>query len=403
MTNDDASGSPAVAEPISAVGLALIARLLWVVCCTIAMTGLLIDHFESGWSTLMAVILVTGLAAVGVRRAAAKRRRRGVLKLLLVGGLLATAFSGAEKVLFVAGFRYSSHIEFGWPPQEDIQKDFEADPDLFWMLKEEFVGNKPPLKKAADEVRIAYLGDSVTYQHGWVELVHRALDRDMVVPVSYLNAGVPGYTSHQGVIRLQRDVLPYSPDVVLIYFGWNDHWLARGEPDSQKEKGGPWNAVADSFVADSRVLQLTVRVSDYVHYKTTQSRSDRDGPPICRVSKDEYRANLEHIIDLCEQTGAIPVLLTAPTNQTEDNIQFLLIRRSMIRSPGEAVQLHRQYNDVVRSIARERSVNLIDLDEAISGHTQCFTKDGIHFTEKGHKEAAPILIEPIKALVRSNM
>ena len=44
--------------------------------------------------------------------------------------------------------------------------------------------------------------------------------------IDSVDMAVPGYTSEQGRIRVERDLARYQPDLVTICFGWNDVNLA---------------------------------------------------------------------------------------------------------------------------------------------------------------------------------
>ncbi len=97
--------------------------------------------------------------------------------------------------------------------------------------------------RGAQPVTIAFLGDSVT--HGCFELyTHEATGRVLPVyeqqsayharlkkmlgriypaaAVNVINAGVSGDSSGQGLARLERDVLRFDPDLVVVCFGLND-------------------------------------------------------------------------------------------------------------------------------------------------------------------------------------
>ncbi len=91
-------------------------------------------------------------------------------------------------------------------------------------------------------VTMAFLGDSVTqgcfevYQDESRNIVpvfdqksayHAYLKRILAalypgVPVNMINAGISGDTAAQGVQRLERDVLRYSPDLAVVCYGLND-------------------------------------------------------------------------------------------------------------------------------------------------------------------------------------
>ena len=91
-------------------------------------------------------------------------------------------------------------------------------------------------------VTIAFLGDSVTQgcfdvywkPAGSVQTVfnqengyHRKLAKLLAmlypaVPFNMINAGISGTTAPMGLERLERDVLAYHPDLVVVCFGLND-------------------------------------------------------------------------------------------------------------------------------------------------------------------------------------
>lgn len=88
---------------------------------------------------------------------------------------------------------------------------------------------------------IAFLGDSVTQgcfeiyvEQGQLLTAFRAEDGYVTkvksllgilypsVPVSIINAGISGQNAELGLERLERDVLSYKPDLVVVCFGLND-------------------------------------------------------------------------------------------------------------------------------------------------------------------------------------
>lgn len=106
-------------------------------------------------------------------------------------------------------------------------------------------------KKQADiwnerQPTIAFLGDSVT--HGCFELYVKndrieagVRTKDSysekvkaifgklypTVPLNIINAGLSGDTAENGLKRLERDVLSYRPDTVVVCYGLNDAMFGR--------------------------------------------------------------------------------------------------------------------------------------------------------------------------------
>ena len=63
---------------------------------------------------------------------------------------------------------------------------------------------------------IVAFGDSVTCNGGWTETVSDMIGCEVI------NAGVSADRVTEGLKRLDKDVLKYSPDIVLVMFGIND-------------------------------------------------------------------------------------------------------------------------------------------------------------------------------------
>ena len=92
-------------------------------------------------------------------------------------------------------------------------------------------------------------GDSLTDgppRGGWPSWLNRLLQEQGRAGgrrFEVMNAGVAGYSSHQGVLRFLQEVDRYQPDLVLVSFGWNDAAEAIGQPD-KTFKIPPWPMVA---------------------------------------------------------------------------------------------------------------------------------------------------------------
>jgi hypothetical protein len=77
--------------------------------------------------------------------------------------------------------------------------------------------------EAGKEVRIAYLGGSITAQDGWRPKTLAWFQRSFPkAKVSQINAAIGGTGSDLGVFRLQQDVLDYRPDLLFVEFAVND-------------------------------------------------------------------------------------------------------------------------------------------------------------------------------------
>lgn len=104
-------------------------------------------------------------------------------------------------------------------------------------------GNTKPMQdvikraQSGEKVTLAYLGGSITEGiSAGSDLCYAKLSCDHFAEkfgtgdnVNYVNAGISGTPSKLGILRLDRDVLAYDPDIVFIEFAVNDG----GEADYQ--------------------------------------------------------------------------------------------------------------------------------------------------------------------------
>jgi len=76
---------------------------------------------------------------------------------------------------------------------------------------------------AGEEVRIGYLGGSITAQAGWrVKTLKWFQEQYPKAKVSEINAAIGGTGSDLGVFRVEHDVLREKPDLMFVEFAVND-------------------------------------------------------------------------------------------------------------------------------------------------------------------------------------
>lgn len=77
--------------------------------------------------------------------------------------------------------------------------------------------------KAGNEVRIAYLGGSITAQNGWRPLtLNWFREQFPEATIEQIHAAIGGTGSDLGVFRLRKDVLDKGPDLLFVEFAVND-------------------------------------------------------------------------------------------------------------------------------------------------------------------------------------
>ena len=283
-----------------------------------------------------------------------------------------------EGALRLSGFSfvlYPEDIEFGRPDPVTLRAGFLEDDSLFWVKKD-----YPAILERArrEHPPLVLLGDSCTHLGAWDEALAELATRRFGDAPSWANLAVAGWSSHQGRRQLERDVADLDPEVVTLFFGWNDHWIGFGLEDRTIDEvkrvfSKRWSSV--------RLVQLATRA-------TVAWRARRSGYPN-RVSLDDFADNLDAMVKQTRALGAQPVLFTAPSNHAPGSEPPELAGR-FLRDLAELVPMHRAYVDAAREVARRTEAPLCDLArraEALdpAARDGLFLADGIHFTPAGDR------------------
>lgn len=258
---------------------------------------------------------------------------------------------------------------------------FEGDPLLLWRLKpnldhavwdftllstnaQSFRSDYPIRAKPPGAVRIICLGDSVTfgyrvpaiwpdkprdYDPEWLpypmllEKLLRAANPDRKIEVIAMAA--PGYTSHQGLAWLRRDIEKLQPDFLTASFGWNDVSFS-DVPDREAIRTN-WYAVAVRWLIDHS--QAFAHATRWLRSKKQSSQPAAATRPVPRVSQQEYLNNMLEITKLARGRGAGVVVMSAAY-------------RDHVTNPPEA-ELMVRYRASLRSAMRQNQIPFLEIPE----------------------------------------
>lgn len=181
---------------------------------------------------------------------------------------------------------------------------------------------------------IICFGDSLTYGYcadygtDYVSLLKKQVKTDFPqADIVIKNKGENGETSREGLKRLERDVLRYYPDMVLMLFGSND----------------------SAF-------------SEYQHRGI-----------------EEFSLNYDRIISAVKEKDSIDLILMTPPPVIEDH-DMLFIENAVLN----------RYCDVIKEKAAVNKLPLIDLNQAFleagQGNISRFMQwDGVHISTEGYR------------------
>jgi hypothetical protein len=115
---------------------------------------------------------------------------------------------------------------------------------------------------------------------------------------------------------------------------------------------------------------------------------------------DLFEEDLVELIRHVQRDGAIPILAThamsaAEPPRPEDDTYLRRMRMFFPRAtPDTLVAFEQRANDVIRRVAKDRHLPLIDADRALSGRQEWFA-DLFHFNDAGAEKMAELLAEQI--------
>jgi lysophospholipase L1-like esterase len=207
-------------------------------------------------------------------------------------------------------------------------------------------------------LKVVALGSSTTAPRGSVQHVYcDRLDpmlRDRGLPVEIINSGVGGSTTEHSRERFQSDVLDHDPELVIIMLGAND-------------------AAIDVW-----------------------KKPPATAP---RVAKERYAENLRCFVQTLKERNVKVILMVPPPFRWTEKLKELYGKPPYdVNDPwGFSFKLA-EYGDVVRTVAREQGVSLVDVFKAFHEHDQVDDQsvddlllDGMHPNDQGHALIAELL------------
>jgi len=303
-------------------------------------------------------------------------------------GVFVLLLGAIEVGLRLAGFSYEidiDRVEFGWPDPEVREDLFDSDPDLFWVSRD-YRQVLHSLRKA--RVDLLFVGDSVVFASDYPRLLAEELSaNENTRRVTTGKLGVGGWSSYQGLEALRRDLAQVRPAVLVLSFGWNDHWFGWGVADSEL------HALRDSWLSRlgaERLAQLLLKAR-------LGLRELRGLRVETRVPLDNFRHNLSEMARIARGVGATPVFLTAAT-LVERGAEPAYLGERWLHDVEQLVPLHEAYVEAVKEVGASEGAIVCDLYSefrelhATSEDADWFMDDAIHFLPDGSRVAADLLL-----------
>ncbi|MBU1627982.1 hypothetical protein KKB18_11495 [bacterium] len=253
-----------------------------------------------------------------------------------------------------------------------------------------------------DHIKVLCLGDSCTFGAGieyemtYPFLIEKKLNEDSNQrKYKVINAGVPGYTSFQGLRFLEQNLDYLKVNVATLYFG--NHEYCKTPVNEDLKQPFPPIAMILNFFNHSRIFVWLQRGIVYVQRKlferedttefldlTTSKRIISKGIKVrSRIKLEDYKLILGKIIKLLQSRNITPIIILSPC-ENEDPVHF-------------------QYCRAAKKIAEDYKIQSIDIYSKLIENKSLYFKDNIHPTPKGHEIIAYDLYKVIKSELSSEL
>lgn len=252
------------------------------------------------------------------------------------------------------------------------------------------------------EIRIAVVGASTvagayakTNDDTFPSLLEKNLRKAMPnETINVINAGIEGYTLNDVDRLIEHVLIPFKPSVTVVYPGFND---MAGICSSARKNGKEKIGLAKP------VLPGWVLTRDMISKNTVTFRE----PPVRARAIDprayfpvNYADTLKSIAGRLSRANSRPIFVTvarafknAGMDERLELAKTALFYNSCL-DIGGLIQAGELFNDVVRKVAVENGIPLIDLAEELPGGERYFVDAG-HFTFEGERFTANVLLEAI--------
>jgi lysophospholipase L1-like esterase len=274
-----------------------------------------------------------------------------------------------------------------------------------------------PIDRRPGYLRVVCLGESTTFGNSSVSnypvYLREILQRSAPGFDGYevINGGVPGWISDQVALRVKYEVAQYQPDVVILYVGWNDFQsydpLGRPSQVSYFESAygaGMWKQRATGWLK-SVALASAWRQSRRRAFNRANAAASTSGEntparryqfllqSLDRMVSDFRTANPKVRVFVCTLVGRWP----EGTPEEWAKIPTVWWMKQHNISPQAAVQYVEALNELLRTYARSRGLDLIDVAAAFQTLDRAKLQwDWAHMTSDGYQLMAQVMFSELQ-------
>ena len=205
------------------------------------------------------------------------------------------------------------------------------------------------------------------------------------------NQGRQWYTTLHSLINYHTNLRQYKPNVLVIMHTINDLLhnadFSYFSHSSFRDDYGHFYGPVNRIIHRERLEQFVMNLLKHYWYHEPRKVIEQYEFP----GAAPFEQNLNGLIDLAQSDGVEVVLMTQPSlyfpDLPEENQKALRMLNYEAIGPdkkwsfGSALRGFELYNSIVRKVARERQVVLVDLEQFIPKNLEYFYDD-VHYQDK---------------------
>jgi len=290
-----------------------------------------------------------------------------------------------------------------------------------------------PLAKRSNEIRIAAIGGSTTanvnlaYADNWPGRIGEMIQaRFKGHEVTVINAGVPGYDTAQSVGNLALRVMPFNPDLVIIYHAYNDLKVVRADFDIAPDYSNVHDRPYGQFERPNPVVRLLNHSMFYVRARNSYRELKRNQANVAMFMEegrldsvpDEAAAIFEHNIRTMvaiARSGGAEVILSSFATLHELDVDTAL-RAVTPMKKQELIELIRftpgltlrgilagigRYNAILKRVAEDLQTGWVDNAQLVPNRDEFFL-DRVHVSSAGAAKMAENFLPAAVVLIENH-
>jgi lysophospholipase L1-like esterase len=262
----------------------------------------------------------------------------------------------------------------------------------------------------------AFIDDSLRFPY----LVQKVLRKTVNQDIEVRNAGYGGNHTMHSVINLMGKGLLHKPKMVVLMHNSND--LSQLSKTGTYWKGpGNRALLNESFVSSTK--SIAQRLSEFRNAalmffipnitkalyglkRSTQAGDEWQGLRSqnfigAEAIETQYRQSLSTFIGIAKANG-IPVVLMTQFNRINLNDKKVRDSYNKLKNPisyEDYVLYYTRFSDIIREIASEENIPLIDLDKAVP-HQSRYLVDAVHLNNAGSRLVSEIVADSLISILK---